>query len=381
MITDHLGHKIVPIMPSLGITLDMERADLGHPNRPGLLRALLGRCTVDGPIFCQNCGRGSPLYLQQRRNGIYAITLNPGEADRTGGPGDLHKAHQERIIRVANAEGFAAEAEVRSASGRCVTDVVVRGAIATIAHEVQVTRIKPATFDKRSKIAESEGLQPSWIVPNLGSPAIQAWPFARMHAYEVRVVMAPADLPIEQGVWDVPLMRCRQRPQACPDTRGTARCSGWHPLGLEPRRGETHDSLIRKTAAGDLVARRVKITRGAKGYYRWIPSADAARLAEVDSEQVVRQLQEDLSADMHIAGPAVGFHDGRPSTASELQQESGCSESRYAASYEPSPLSMSSNFGPQSTPTACNAHRYWPNDPWKCEVSGCPGSDNTKSPR
>jgi hypothetical protein len=54
----------------------------------------------------------------------------------------------------------------------------------TIAHEVQVTAMRPETFDKRGKIAESEGLQPSWIVPNLQSPAVQTWPFARMQAYD-----------------------------------------------------------------------------------------------------------------------------------------------------------------------------------------------------
>jgi hypothetical protein len=381
MTTDHLGHKIVPVMPSLGITLDMECADLGHPDIPGLLPGLLGRCAMDGPLFCDTCS--SPLYLQQRGNRICAIMLNPGEADRTGGPGDLHKAHQERIIRVANAEGFEAELEVRSPSGRCRTDVIVRGAVATIAHEIQVTRIKPATFDKRSKTAESEGLQPSWIVPNLDSPAIQAWPFARMRAYEAREVRVAADLPIEQGVWDVPLMRCRQRAQPCPDTRSTARCSGWHPIALEPRRGETHDSLIRKSAAGHLVARRVKIARGAKGYYRWIPSEDAARLAEVDAERVGRQLQEDLSADTHIAAPVVGFHDGRPSSAAELQPEPSYDESRCATGYEPLPLPIPRDSRPQLAPqltTPCNAHRTWPNDPWKCEVPGCPRSENTRPP-
>lgn len=103
--------------------------------------------------------------------------------------------------------------EVRSEDGKIRSDVLVHAATAEIAHEVQITRIQAATIDRRSRAAERAGLLPNRIVPDLKSPAIDFWPFARMPAFSAREIVELTDLPIETAVWDVPLQKCAERAQ------------------------------------------------------------------------------------------------------------------------------------------------------------------------
>lgn len=120
----------------------------------------------------------------------------------------------------------------------------------------------------------------------------------------------------------------------------------------------------------------MKITRGAKGYYRWIPREAADRLDEVDADRLAERAREDLGPDPYVAGPAAGYHDPLGQRAEE-ELFIDVFDSRpfdYRGDATPEVSTRSASSRPSGYPTVCNAHTMWPNDPWRSEIPGCHGS-------
>ena len=118
------------------------------------------------------------------------------------------------------------------------------------------------------------------------------------------------------------------------------------------------------------MARKVKITREAKGYYRWIPREAAEQLDDVDADRLTRRAHEDLAPDPYIVGPGTGYHTPLPRSPLEgppadLFEGWPVDDDRRVRGYSPG---LYTQARPSAYPTVCNAHTMWPNDPWRCEI-------------
>ncbi|MEU8265305.1 hypothetical protein AB0C02_32475 [Micromonospora sp. NPDC048999] len=104
----------------LGIDLNLSRADLGHPDRPGLWQELRSRRVRAGELRCMGaCHRNNPdcpewMYLKGSPDGRgprQAVHLNQSAAKNhpTAVESDKHKALNERVASISQRAGFSVE--------------------------------------------------------------------------------------------------------------------------------------------------------------------------------------------------------------------------------------------------------------------------------
>ncbi|MFI7077549.1 hypothetical protein ACIBO1_09665 [Micromonospora sp. NPDC049903] len=210
----------------LQIDLNLSRADLGHPDRPGLWQELRSRTIHAGELRCMGaCYTKDPdcpewMYLKGKPDGTgfrQAVHLNRSAARNHPDAieTDKHKALKERVATVSERAGFSVEVEARSTSGKRVTDVLVRGEGGLLlGHELQVSKLSIPTIKKRVRIARGDGLMPMWTTDN---PAVQiehrvAW--ATIPPTNAGWVRTGNELLVSGGARDADIDRCGRTAQS-----------------------------------------------------------------------------------------------------------------------------------------------------------------------
>jgi len=270
----------------LGVDLNLSRADLGHPELPGLWQELRSRTIHRGELRCMGaCYINDPdcpewMYLKGKPDGTglrQAVHLNPSavknhpDAVET----DKHKALKERVAIVSERAGFSVEVEARSSTGKRVTDVLVRGEGGLVlGHELQVSKLSIPTIKKRVRIARQDGLMPMWTTDN---PAVQiehrmAW--ATIPTTDAGWVRGGSELIVSGGARDADIDRCGRRGPYCPVTRKRP-CGKLH-VYLLATRGLNLDELVVGAAAGSWRSLEETDSRGRPLYY-WVSAADMER--------------------------------------------------------------------------------------------------------
>lgn len=280
-----------------GIELDLGRPDLGHPEFPGLLEELYGDGIDRAPglLLCTFFARGEPckleqkgksphMYLQVRAGGVLVgVHHNQGVHQVLQGESDEHKALKERIYLDAIQAGFAADMEVRSADGRRRTDVQVTGTV-TVGWEPQISDLTAQVVQRRTRLAEADGLRPMWLTKKATAQLIDRAPWSRvkpdLHWEEVQT----DPLFVIGGVNTLEAFRCDgSSKMVCPD-RGYGRCGKWHPSWV-PSRNLRLTKLIELTAADEYRALHVPPLRVQnvvhKERYIWADRAEIARFRDM----------------------------------------------------------------------------------------------------
>ncbi|MET8909497.1 hypothetical protein [Micromonospora sp. NPDC004551] len=270
----------------LGIDLNLSRADLGHPELPGLWQELRSRVIHAGELRCMGtCYRNDPdcpewMYLKGNPDGTglrQAVHLNHSAAKNhpTAVESDKHKALKERVATVSERAGFSVEVEARSETGKRVTDVLVRGAGGLkLGHELQVSKLSVSTMKKRIQIARQDQVLPMWTTDN---PAVQVEhraPWATIPSTNAGWVRAGTELLVSGGARTAEIERCGRRDARCPVTRGRP-CGQLH-VYLEAARGLNLDDLVVGAASGEWRSLEQADTRGRSLYY-WVTSDDLER--------------------------------------------------------------------------------------------------------
>ncbi|MFK4243846.1 hypothetical protein ACI2KV_13300 [Micromonospora chokoriensis] len=270
----------------LGIDLNLSRADLGHPDQPGLWQEMRSRTIHSGELRCMGaCYTRNPdcpewMYLKGNPDGTgsrQAVHLNPSAARNHPDAieSDKHKALKERVATVSERAGFSVEVEARSSTGKRVTDVLVRGEGGLLlGHELQVSKLSIPTIKKRVRIAREDGLMPMWTTDN---PAVQiehrvAW--ATIPTTNAGWVRTGNELLVSGGVRDADIDLCGRRDLFCPVTRKRP-CGKLH-VYLIATRGLNLDKLVVGAAAGEWRSLEETDSRGRPMYY-WVTAEDMER--------------------------------------------------------------------------------------------------------
>ncbi|MCX5070787.1 hypothetical protein OOJ91_33625 [Micromonospora lupini] len=289
----------------LGIDLNLSRADLGHPDRPGLWHELRSRTIHAGELRCMGaCWKEDPdcpewMYLKGNLDGTglrQAVHLNKSAARNhpDAVESDKHKALKDRVAIVSERAGFSVEVEARSPTGKRVTDVLVRGEGGLkLGHELQVSKLSVPTIKKRIRIAREDGLMPMWTTDNAAVQVEHRAPWATIPSTNAGWVRAGTELLVSGGARTAEIERCGRRDARCPVTRGRP-CGQLH-VYLEAARGLNLDDLVVGAASGAWRSLEQADTRGRSLYY-WVTSDDMERyLNDRSGQRPVTDIELDPS--------------------------------------------------------------------------------------
>ena len=276
-----------------GRDLDLDRADLGVPEEPGLLDRLLqmrGRVPVDKRgLVCPDCrdlrGRRVPMYLVQR-DGVWLPShyRKPGEK-RISHESDEHLARKERIAKDSEDHGFSADVESTAADGRARLDVRIRGANGIVlGYEPQLSAQTVRGMRAREGFRRRANIRSVWDFADPDHNGIGAVPYVRtpnLPASVIRVQKNPiavqdGNFVLEEGLCTPrgSLTRCPEKPYDPANPLADAYCGDWHRILVPAHQSSAYDSdkppltltqFIVEAAAGE----RVPFRRD--GQYGWLP--------------------------------------------------------------------------------------------------------------
>ena len=159
-----------------------------------------------------------------------------------------HRHRQEYIAARGASCGYAVELEKKLVTG-FRPDVVVAGAAATMAAEVQMVPITPASLTRRANGAAAAGLESVWF------PGVAA----RTYAFKVahvetneRFGMAPRQWTVTTGPRTLMRERCTPSARQPCRSRRSGWCGKWHPI-WEPMHGLVVDDVVEQVPSGALV--------------------------------------------------------------------------------------------------------------------------------
>lgn len=271
----------------LGIELNCTRADLGHPELPGLWELLRAdkRPPEKRGLQCIECMRLRPgcpewMVLVERDGRRFARHHTPGIGDHPEAESDEHKAYKERVIKAAELGGFRAEPESRSVDGKRRTDVLVAGGVQNIGWEIQLSYAGLDTVRKRAALARRDSITPLWATVEATRDFIDRVPWARLEDMPWRRVMdVNRGLLVHGGIQKLGRFVCDWSvPTPCP-VKGRGRCFKTHSR-WEVRRRVQLDDLVRASASGEFVP-VVYPRDDRKGYNRWwVTAADRDRFLD-----------------------------------------------------------------------------------------------------
>ncbi len=262
--------------------LDLRLPDLGRPDIPFLWEILRAdkrpvpqRQLMCGEI-CFESGSTEWMYLFER-DGRRGAAHQSREAERLCGSNesDEHKAYKERTIRVAEAAGHRAEAEVRSSDGKIKTDVLVTGAGGVrIGFETQRSFATEQNILKRDRTAITNGINAAWHTDRIDLARRNEVAWARTFVLSTDAIRDTGHpIKIQGGIQRLVPYRCDgTSPTVCP-AKGYGRCGAWH-FTSKPIE-TTYDKYVRGVAAGELVKVAFKLTRRTNNL--WVPIADRDR--------------------------------------------------------------------------------------------------------
>ncbi|MET9760990.1 hypothetical protein ABZ016_18285 [Streptomyces sp. NPDC006372] len=283
----------------LRIFLDLTRDDLGHSEFPDLwetvyrtdrLYAARGVPVAERDLqcggVCQEAGVEAWLHLRLRAGRREAVHEKAEDEDRHNVPmSDEHKAYQERILRVAQEDGFRADSEVRTRVGRSwiQTDTLVEGdGGRRIGWEVQLSSAGmhgPRSVRARAARAEKNGITPAWHTDRSDYARRNDTHWTRSNNLPAYVIAKNGDLRVVSGFRALDFWHCDiHAVYPCPN--GVRRCGRFH--ATPKPRDVLFDDLVRRTAAGTIVPVQFRV--GATTHRFWVTDADRDRLEDLRSD-------------------------------------------------------------------------------------------------
>ncbi|MFJ9776178.1 hypothetical protein ACIRVF_33935 [Kitasatospora sp. NPDC101157] len=281
------------------IEINLTLPDLGHPDRPGLLREittpidqrereLLECLEHHREGLCQSEEEGRSPWMAIRRRTVGDVTTwvaahLPVRSVATSEESDKHKAMKERIARVAEKNGLRAEVEARATDGRIRTDVLVTGDAGRIGWEAQYSPISAETVRRRSRAAADHEIVPLWVTNSTESAVIERAPWARVDDFSWKEIASATAMIVRGGVRHLQQWKClRSSERPCP-VNGSF-CGLFHAqwdlaaLCLPAKPPTEVDALVVASADGELVPVRVAGQRDPRAVSRmWVPAADRDR--------------------------------------------------------------------------------------------------------
>ncbi|MFJ5927629.1 hypothetical protein ACIQF6_34040 [Kitasatospora sp. NPDC092948] len=282
-----------------GIEINLTMPDLGHPDRPGLLREittpidrrereLLECLEHHREGFCQSEEDGRSPWMAIRRRTIDDVTTwvaahLPVRGIPTPEESDKHKAMKERIARVAEKHGLRAEVEARATDGRIRTDVLVTGDAGRIGWEAQYSPISAETVRRRSRTAAEHEIVPLWVTNSAESAVIERAPWARVDDFSWKEIASTTAMIVRGGVRHLQQWKClRSSERPCPENGSF--CGLFHAkwdlaaLCLPAKPPTEVDTLVVASADGELVPARVAGQNDPRTVTRmWVTAADRDR--------------------------------------------------------------------------------------------------------
>ncbi len=295
-------------------TLDLDRDDLGHPDRPGLWDRLVRdrRPVHRRGLYCPDCrtvrGARAWMYVFERQGLRIAAHHNPHR--HGSGESDECKAYRERYVRAAESAGHAVEVGALHADGRRRTDVLVTGAGGQrYGFEPQLSYLSAASARARDAAARADGITEVWHTVDARSPLIDVVHWTRTDDLPAAAVRDDRDLLVRGGVRELTLELCDRMPGPCPSRRlGSCgrRHARWAP---RPRQ---FDDLVRDIAAGECVPLTLRAGRGLHRF--WASAGDRAAFfdsggtlaVDADADADVDGRSEARAAAAHRTTGAVG---------------------------------------------------------------------------
>ncbi|MEJ8652633.1 hypothetical protein WKI65_32330 [Streptomyces sp. MS1.AVA.3] len=279
-----------------GIKIELTHADLGHPDRPELLKEItqpvdqrdreLLECLEHhkrGVCRAEDEDRSPWMAIRRRtvdgRTTLLAAHL-PVRQRPTAEESDKHKAMKERIARAADRHGLTAEVEARSTDGRVRNDILGTGHAERIGWEAQYSPITASTVRRRSQVAADLGILPLWVTNSDRAALINRAPWARVDDFSSKDIASPRTMLVRGGVRHLQSWKCsRTAERTCP-ANGTF-CGQFHahwelPALCLPQRPHTEvDQLVVTSADGEHVPMRIPSQRDPRSVTRvWVPADD-----------------------------------------------------------------------------------------------------------
>jgi hypothetical protein len=289
------GHLSEPVVVATGVFLDMRRADLGHPDDPGLWDRLHGNCRIGPPavLKCDHPRCGEPLYLREEKGIRRAYHYGEAELSAAGYESDIHKALKDVICMDAERVGLVASQESGDVEGLRRTDVLVTGGSNEVGWEVQLAKIGPGSLRTRLRRAEGDGLVSSWLT-HAESAAHDALgyrvPTSRVPSMDSLQYKTAETLRV-LGVQAIEILDCAPEFRTKRWHQGL-RCSGKHVRPGGPIKHWLPD-MVAKTAAGTIVPVVWPYPLGRFTNARvWLLLEDAKRLAEIEGDVAVAILDD-----------------------------------------------------------------------------------------
>lgn len=229
-----------------GFELRLNRADLGHPDIPGLydeITAPIGKrdremlkclkCHETGTCGSISAGKGPWVTIRRARIGGKVVLVPahlPETHTATAEESALHKAVNNRIATVASGcTGYSVEMEAWSADRKTRADVLVTANGREYDWETQITPIRGEYARQRDRKARRSGRLPMWIVASAEASLIHRVDWARIDKLNHNDIDRGKILRVMTGFQRLQVWRCTNRqPFACPEARGVLYCGREH---------------------------------------------------------------------------------------------------------------------------------------------------------
>lgn len=347
-----------------GIEINLSLPDLGHPNRPDLLREVtatiaerdprLLECLAhhDGRQCLSESGGKSPwMFIRRGRFGgrrpLVASHL-PVTHKATPAESEQHKATKERVIDTATAYGLEAEAEVSMDNRRSVSDAVVTGPDGVrIGWEIQYHHLSPSSVHRRSVNAVDQGITPLWVAKDRTASLIDRAPWVRVDDMPWKDIAGGKEMLIRGGYRHLQVWRCLPSSERhCILREGAGHCGAMHadwfvPALCLPEKRPAHiEDLVLQSATGERVPVYVPSRGGGRaGRHMWVSAGDRALWEELVGEEAsspVDPVREDDDL-MTFAEQEIDrtCRAGEEGGSSAIPAPSGITPSRPAASPSP----------------------------------------------
>ncbi|WP_227025902.1 hypothetical protein [Streptomyces fodineus] len=305
-----------------GIEINLSLPDLGHPDRPDLLREITASVADRDPQLleclahhegreCQSEAGGKSPWMFIRRGRIggrrpLVASHLPITHKATPTESAQHKATKERVVGTATRYGLDAEAEVPVANRRSVSDAVVTGPDGIrIGWEIQYHHLSPSSVHRRSVNAVEHGITPLWVAKDRTASLIDRAPWARVDDMPWKDIADGKEMLIRGGYRHLQVWKCVPSSERhCLVSEGAGHCGAIHadwfvPALCLPEKKPVHiEDLVLQSATGESVPVYVPNRgSGRAGRHMWVPASDRALWEEIVGEKAPLPAAPDQEGD------------------------------------------------------------------------------------
>ncbi|MEV5596401.1 hypothetical protein [Streptomyces sp. NPDC052496] len=294
-----------------GIEINLSLPDLGHPDRPDLLREITASVAERDPQLleclahhegreCLSESGGKPPWMFVRRGRVggrrpLVASHLPITHRATPAESAQHKATKERIVETASRSGLGAVAEASTANRRTISDALVTGPGGRrIGWEIQYHHLSPSSVHRRSVNAVQHQITPLWVAKDRTASLIDRAPWARVDDMPWRDIAGGKEMVIRGGYRYLQVWKCvTSCDRHCPVNEGAGHCGNVHaewflPALCQPEKKPVHlEDLVVSSATGESVPVYVPNRgNGRAGRHMWVPAADCERWQALVGEKV-----------------------------------------------------------------------------------------------